>query len=230
MEIIISICAIVFLIFIMLGLAIVNYSFEDMVEKYNKFSKNITGTTPIEFANEINNIHFYEQIKIKYKDQMFSDSYNSSGILTLSSKYANDNNIASLAICAHELGHAFQFKDEKEKMKKHAKRLAFSKIMSKLTSPLFIAGIVALLFPEMYIGFILVGLSVLSFIFAVGTKVATLKIEKDASIKAMELLGTYAFLTEEDLVLARKFLNSAKQTYIADVLKSMLKWTMLVKS
>ena len=58
---------------------------------------------------------------------------------------------------------------------------------------------------------------------------STLKIEKEASNKAMELLETYAFLTEEDLILARKFLNSAKQTYIADVLKIMLKWTMLVK-
>lgn len=228
MEIII-ICAIVFLIFIMFGLAIVNYSFEDMKEKYNKFSKHITSATPVEFANEINNIHFYGKIKIKYKDQLFSDSYNSAGVLTLSSNYANDNNIASLAICAHELGHAFQFKDEKNKMKKHSKRLAFSKTMSKLTSPLFIAGIIALLFSKAYLGIILVGVSILTFIFAVGTKVATLKIEKDASNKAMELLETYAFLTEEDIILARKFLNSAKQTYIADVLKSMLKWTMLVK-
>lgn len=227
---IIIIVAIVFLLLLALGLAIVNFSSDDMVEKFKQANKYLVMTSPVQFVQTINKLHFKNSIKLKFNDKYFSDSYNgSTRTLTLSSKYAHKNELAGLAISAHELGHAIQFKEQPNLMKKHAKKLKLSKAVSWLISPLFIIAMVCLAFSKIYlaIGFAVFGVVV--FLIAIITKFSTLKIEKDASIKAMELLEEHACLHQQELNVARELLNSAKQTYLADVLKTMLKWTMLVK-
>lgn len=224
----IIILAVVFLLLILIGLAIVNFSSEDMVDKYKKLSLHMCGKTPVELVNLLNVTEFAGKIRIKLKDTYFCDSISSSGLLTLSSKYANDFNIAGLAICAHELGHAFQYRDKIDKMYKHARLNKIAKI-SVLTYPLIITGIVSLAFGQNLIGYILFGFSFLTLVVAVISKLATIGIEKEASNNGMELLKVYANLTDEELVMAKKFLKSAKMTYVADLLKIMLKWTMLVR-
>ena len=226
---VIIIIAIVFLLLVVLGLAIVNYSTEEMFEKFKDANIYSVGITPLEFAQLINGLHFENKIKIKFKYSYFADSFSSDGYLTISSKYANKNELAGLAICAHELGHAFQFKETPKKMKNHSKRLALSRAVSSLISPLIICGILFIIFYNIYIGLALLLLGLFVFFIAITTKLSTLKIEKEASIRAIKLLEMYCNLTEHQLVVAKKFLNSAKQTYLADVLKIMLKWTMLVR-
>lgn len=239
---IILIVAVAFLLLIMFGLAIVNYSFAEMVDNFNKYSSIKVNKTPDEFARNINEIYFGNSIKIKYDEKMFSDCFNTSGILTICSKYAFDDNIVGLAICAHELGHAFQVKHQQKRMVAHAKKLKISKFFSYLISPLIIAGLITFLvfykplneidftvFSEFYIGIGLVGLGLISLIIALVAKFSTLGLEKDASLKALELLDEFTYLTDEQLSIAKKFLNSAKQTYVAEILRIMLKWTLLVK-
>lgn len=229
LKYVVIIVAIVFLLLIIAGLAIVNYSTDEMVEKFKKVSNTVTGTTPLEFAKLINSLHFGNNIRIKFDDRMFSDCISGNGELTLCSKYANDNSIAGLSVCAHELGHAFQFKNEKDRMRLHVRKLMVSKIASWLTSPLIIGGIVVLILSYTYIGIALLGAGIVSFFVALIAKFSTLKLEKDASVKALELLETYASFNEDELKLAKRLLDSAKQTYVADILRTMLKWTMLVK-
>lgn len=229
LKYIIIIIAVVFLLFIIFGLAIVNYSSEDLIDKFKKTQQYSVGTTPLEFANQINRLFFGNKIKFVLKNELMCDSFNSRGVLTLSSKYANDNNLAGLAICAHELGHAFQFKEQPKRMKKHAKRVFWSRMVCRLTSPLFIAGIILLIFSELYIGIGLLAGGVLLFLIAVIAKLSTLNIERDASNRAIELLSVYATFTDEELKITKKFLNSAKQTYLAELLRVILGWTMLVK-
>ena len=114
-------------------------------------------------------------------------------------------------------------------MKSHARKLKISKFFSYLISPSFITGIVALIVSEIYIAIGLFCFGLLSLFIALIAKFSTLNIEKNASKKALELLGNYAYLTDDELNIVKKFLNSAKQTYVAEILKIMLKWTMLVK-
>lgn len=229
LKYIILIVAVVFLLLVVLGLAIVNYSTEDMVDKFKDASRFSVGTTPIELANNLNSLFFKNSIKIKFKDKMFCDSFNGTGILTLSSHYANKYELAGLAICAHEFGHAFQFKEKPKMMRSHAKKTMLSKAISWLISPLLIAGIIMLLLSELNLAIILGAMSLSVFLIAIITKISTLKIEKDASKRAMEILEVYASLSDEQLIIAKKFLNSAKQTYLAELLRIMLKWTFLVK-
>ena len=226
---IIVIISVVFLLLVILGLAIVNYSFDEMIEQYKKYSNIPVGSTPIEFFNLINSIHFGNNIRVKYKENILCDSFSGNGVLTLCSKYAQDNNMAGLAICAHELGHAFQFKNEPNRMKSHTQKIRLSRFFSLLISPTIIAGISMFILSELYVGIGLIAFGILSLTIALIAKFSTLKLEKDASSKALELLSTYAYFTDDELQVAKKFLNSAKQTYIADILRIMLKWTMLVK-
>ena len=229
LKYIIIICAVVFILLIFLGLAVVNYSTEEMVEKFKKLTDLPVGTTPFELYSIINQHHFGGKINVKFKDEYFCDSFNGGGTLTLSSKYANEQNFGGLAICAHELGHAFQFKDQKNKMIKHAKITRFSKFISFFTTPLVVIGIIALILSHIYVGYALIGAGAFCFLVAIISKIAIIGIEKDASNKALEILRDYANFTDDELKIAKKFLNSAKQTYVADLLKIMLKWTMLVK-
>jgi len=225
----IIIIAVVFIFLIMIGLAIVNYSGQDLVAKYREYSKIPTSSTPINFFNNINTTHFYGSIRLKFTDKELGDSYDSRGMMTMCQKYATDHNLVGIAICAHELGHAFQFKNEKKRMAKFIRRNRRSKILSKFTVPLLIAAVVLLFVNELIIAAVVAGVSVLTFIFAIISKWMTIKVENDASKKALELIQNYAYFTESELQKAKDFLKAAKNTYVAAMLKSMLKWTMLVK-
>lgn len=225
----IIIIAVVFLFLVIAGLAIVNFSTEEMYEKYKKISNLPCGLTPVELANTLNTTEFGNRIHVVLKKDLFCDSLSSNGVLTLCSTYANENNMAGLAICAHELGHAFQFRDKMQKMNSHAGLLKTSKIFSWLFSPLVILGIVALLIEQTMFGYgLFIGAGV-SFLIAVVAKFSTIGIEKEASNNALEILRVYASFTDDELKIAKRFLNSAKMTYVADLLKIMLKWTMLVR-
>lgn len=215
----------VLVLFILFGLAIVNKSGEELLDKFNDTAKYSTSITPLQFANNISNTFFHGSIKISFKPNLLSDCFSSDGRLIISSKYANEYHLAGLAVVAHELGHAFQFSKQRDKMNKHAKKLNLSKILSRFTSPLFIAAIVLLCFGYYIFASVAGALAITFLILAVSVKMSTVKIEKEASAIALNLLKDIAFLDGQQLKIAKKFLDSAKLTYIADLLKIMLKWT-----
>lgn len=228
--IVIIILAVVCLVVLFLaGLAIVNFSFDEMCEKFNKLSTFITNISPVELAEKVSSCYFGGKIKIVFKKGRFCDCYSSNKVLTLSSDNATSNNLAGLAICAHELGHAFQFKDQPQKMKKYGKKVRASKIMSKLFVFLLFVALFLVIFDKLLFALIGLGVALVCFIGAIGVKFSTIKIEKEASMTALKILQEDAYLSETEVEQAKQFLNSAKQTYVADLLKSMLKWTGLTK-
>ena len=225
----IIILAVVFLLLIIIGLAIVNYSGEEMLQKFKNLSNLPCGISCVELANNLNNAEFGGRIRIKYSDKYFSDSMSSNFVLTLSSKYANNYNFPALAICAHELGHAFQFRDNIKKMQKCSKLTRISKIALSLFNPAIIAGIVLLIVEQNIFAYSLLGFAGLCFLIAIVSKLYTIGVEKEASKTAINILRIYASYSDDELKMANKFLKSAKLTYVADLLKIMLRWTGLVK-
>jgi len=225
----IIIIIVAFALLITIGLAIVNFSYAELLNKFNSISSLPAGTTPYDFAKHINEIFFNNSIHIKFSDKLFSDCYNTIGTLTLCKQYANDNNLAGLAICAHELGHAVQFKNDRSKIFKFAKKKKLSEFLSKIITPIFIGAIACLIFNQLIISICLFATSFVLFMIALSSKMSTIKIEKEASQNAIALLKDYAYLDDQQLYSAKKLLNSAKLTYVADMLRSMLKWTRLTK-
>ena len=105
----------VLILFILFGLAIVNKSGEELLDKFKETSKYPTTITPLDFAHTISSMFFKNTIKINFNYNLLSDCFASNGHLTLCSQYANEHHLAGLSIVAHELGHAFQFSRDKAK-------------------------------------------------------------------------------------------------------------------
>lgn len=223
------ISVLILLVIIIAGLAIVNYSFDELYEKFVNYSKINAHITPVDFFKKVNEVYFNNSIKLNFSNIELGDKYSSLKTLTLCKKYAFSNGLAGLCICAHELGHAFQFEFQTEKMVKYSKKLRISKILSKILIPTFLLGIITLIFGKVLIAMIVFGFSLFFFLLAISIKLSTVKIEKEASNKALDLLQEFTFFDENMLKMCKKFLDSAKLTYVADVLKVMLKWTGLTK-
>ena len=71
-------------------------------------------------------------------------------------------------------------------------------------------------------------MTLLIFLTALAFKISVIKIEKEASAYALELLSQTKILNENELKVAKKLLKLALQTYIGDFFRAMLFWTMLV--
>src|SRR5574344_517245 len=120
-------------IFLVIGLAITNYAGENLVNIYNEHTKYIVPyfkTT--EFAQNISENEFNGQMETKIVPGFLNDFYYNKTI-NLSSTTANSANVSAFSVCAHELGHAIQYRDTPEKMKKFAVRQMMSRFLAKLT-------------------------------------------------------------------------------------------------
>lgn len=221
--IIIAIASLVILI--IAGLAVVNFSTDEMVDKFKQVAKYPAPITPLDFAKSMNSKYFAGKINIQLKNNILSDCYSSTGLLFLSREYANKKHLAGLAICAHELGHAFQFKNQRAKMAKYGKRIRTSKIVSKLVSPLFICALVLVFFDKLLLAGALALMAIVCFFVGLCAKMSTVKMETEASEIAIKILQENTNLTDVELKRMRTLLSSAKQTYVADFLRSILKWT-----
>lgn len=208
-------------------LAIANYAGSNLVaifEKYEKYNADFFDTFTL--AKNISFGEFNGNVKVSTTSGFLTDYY-SNGTIYLSGRVANASNISAFSVCAHELGHAMQYRDEPKKMRKFAKKIRLANVLSKFTLPLLVVGIVCIFF-NIIIAITILSLSVIMFLIGLATKLSTIKIEKEASENGIKLLQKYANFDENQVKYAKKVLSAAKLTYIASFLKSMLKWTMLV--
>lgn len=174
------------------------------------------GVTGSESARRIMQSGGLFDVKINSTQGMLTDNYNPrKRELNLSAQNYSGTSIASIAVAAHEAGHALQ----------HKERYA----------PLFIRSILApvvsaaswLLWPLLILGFmagfahtleIIVYIFLGIFVF----QLVTLPVEFDASKRALAALTMDGMLTEEELFGAKKMLSAAALTYVAATLIALL--------
>lgn len=136
--------------------------------------------------------------------------------LGLSARVAHEPSIASMAIAAHEIGHAQQ----------HAEGTVLMRLRSLLVPAASLGPTVA--YGLIFLGFILqlTGLLLLGVLFfglAVVFSVLTLPVEFGASRRALAMLGDAGMLTnEQDRAGARSMLTAAALTYVAATITSIL--------
>lgn len=130
--------------------------------------------------------------------------------------------LASLAIAAHETGHALQ----------HAQRWAPLTLRSAMAPTVGFASTLA--FPLFFIGFLfssvrmLMDLGILFFAGAVLFHMVTLPVEFDASRRAMALLKDGRYLEVDEAPGAKKVLDAAALTYVAAAAMSALQLVRLL--
>lgn len=220
----------IFLVLIAIGLAIVNYSFDEFKSSYKKQLNN--------YCSYITTNDLIKQVGKKIKcpfniipiDLELGDSYSPyNNTLKIYKGNISNSSLASLTVIAHELGHAIQCYSSPVKMKKYFRKVVTSSILSNLCLPLFLAFVVLLCLDLLIFSFITLGLSVFCFIFSLSLKLSTIKIEKEASNYALMILKEVAYFDDEELKQSEILLDNAKNTYVADFLKSLLKWTFLTR-
>ena len=217
----------VVLLALVIALAVANYAGENLVTVYKKYEKRFVDfNTTLKFAEQVSYNEFDGRIKTNIIPGFLTDNYYKSTI-SLSEGVAGASNVAAFAVCAHELGHAVQFRDTPQKMKKFTHKLVFCNIVSRLALPLCLLAVPFAFFNIITAITILAG-GIFCFLSGLIAKLSTIKIEKEASENAIVLLKKYAEFDEEACKCAKKVLAAAKLTYVASFLKSVLSWTFLV--
>jgi Zn-dependent membrane protease YugP len=136
--------------------------------------------------------------------------------LNFSQSSAMSNSLASLAIFAHEIGHAQQDAAGDFMLKLRGGLVPAVNIGSNLGPILFFIGILLQFQPLMWLG---IGFFALAFTFAL----VTLPVEFDASNRAMHMLTSAGFLVgQEEQRGARAVLNAAALTYVAALLMALM--------
>jgi hypothetical protein len=149
-------------------------------------------------------------------------------ILRLSPGVAQSESIASLAIAAHEIGHALQDKEDYFPLRFRVALVPAVNIGSNLGLILIIIGILIRGVFGTQLAWLGVGAFALGAIFAL----ATLPVELNASARAQALLSSSGLITsEEERRGVKAVLNAASFTYVAALAAAILQliyWISLV--
>lgn len=223
----------VFVAMLIVCLSIASFAGAHVFEKYKYYNNFMSSsfTVASDFCCMVSQRYLNSTVKIGKRGGELTDAYvPNQKIVFLSQNTFDNSSIASLAIAGHELGHAYQDFLDPKLFERHNLYKVLCKVLGLLMYPLFAAGIVLLFASQSVLPSILcVSSAILIFLFALFLKFVTIKIEKDASKKALVFLRELGILDEVELEYARKFLNAALLTYIADFLQAILGWTGLTR-
>jgi len=140
--------------------------------------------------------------------------------LYLSNGVANSPSVASVAVAAHELGHAMQDSEEYFPLRFRAALVPMVNIGSNLGWILIMVG---LLLRATDLGIGIAWLGVLFFAGGAVFALATLPVEFNASARAKQLLAQTGIIqTEEEMRGVNQVLNAAALTYVAGLVTAVL--------
>ncbi len=226
--IVIAVVAAVILLSIMLAIA--NNSGDRFMEMYDKMM-HITANSHksvMEFINEQNFAFFGGKLKVARTDKKVGDAYSAKyKTLVLTDQTLNADSIGSFSIIAHELGHAQQdFTSGRVKRMNVLHKIG--SIVGKLFVPALLAAVVLLFIENLRVyAYVCAGVAGAIFLFAVLVKFLTVRLEKDASKRAIVMLDE--FMPANEMKDVKKFLKSARMTYWSDLMRLLFGWTGLVK-
>ena len=186
---------------------------------YRKWGKvqNSAGITGGQAAERLLRNSGLSDVRLEAIAGQLTDHYDPrSRSLRLSAPVAEGASVASLAIAAHEIGHAIQDQQGYLPMKLRSAIVPAVGIGSNLGWILLIIGLL-LRSPE------LAGLGLVAFSLGAVFAFATLPVELNASARARELLSTSGLVqTEEEKSGVRAVLSAAAFTYVAALAAAVL--------
>ncbi|CDZ74756.1 Hypothetical protein ING2D1G_0594 [Peptoniphilus sp. ING2-D1G] len=201
-----------YFIYVLPALLLALYAQYKISSAYGKYSKvdSKTGINGAEAAKIIMDRNGLRDVVIKMIPGKLSDNYNpQTRELNLSKEVYQGTSIASLAIAAHEVGHAIQHQTEYRPLVLRSLLVPAASIGSNLAMFFILAG---LFFSNF---FLKVGIALFSL--AVLFQIITLPVEFNASRRAQEQLAV-GILSEDQLKGSKKVLSAAALTYVASTL------------
>lgn len=189
--------------------------------KYKKVP-NMKGKSGAEVAREILDKHGLQDVYVVETKGNLTDHYDPRRkVVRLSTDVYHKESISSVAVAAHECGHAIQDKDNYTFMKIRAALVPFVNFSSYAGYFAILIGVISGLVDLVWLG-IMFEVVILVF------QLVTLPVEIDASKRAMKELKELNTLNTEELDKGRMVLISAAMTYVASVASAILELLRLV--
>jgi len=204
-------------ILVLVGVALMALAQMKVSSAYNKYSKvqNSRYLTGYDVAREILDQHGLSSVQIFEVQGRLSDHYNPSNqTLHLSRDIYHGTSIASLAVAAHECGHALQ---HQEGYRPLTFRNAIVPVCNFSYNLGWVAIMIGLFMGRTSIAWIGVLLTSLMLLF----QIVTLPVEFDASSRALSILND-RYLVQDEYFGAKKMLTAAALTYVAGMLSTLL--------
>ena len=168
-------------------------------------------------ANGLDNVHIVEV------RGNLSDHYDpNQKVVRLSTEVFHGESVASLAVAAHECGHAIQ---DKENYTWLRIRTFFVPIVNIITYSAYIMFFVSIFLQLIDLLLVAVASVLIGLIF----QLITLPVEFNASDRALKQLNKLSLVTKEDSEGASQMLKAAAWTYVAAVLSSLLNLLRLMR-
>ena len=183
--------------------------------KYKKInaSKKMTGQ---EVARKILDANGLENVQVKEVGGTLSDHYNPSDkTVNLSTDIYKDSSIASIAVAAHECGHAIQDKEGYLFLRFRSLIFPVVNVATSISYYIILIGFIFEMLDLVYIG---IGLTTIGLFF----QIITLPVEFNASKRAGKEIDAMHLANSEEKSSIKKVLVSAALTYVAGVLTSAL--------
>lgn len=201
------------LILILIVPLIAEINVKNNYRKYLKVSNN-KGLTGQEVARKILDKNGLKDIYVVETDGYLSDHYDPRRkVVRLSKAVYRGETVASVAIAAHECGHAIQDKEGYAFLKIRSLIFPVVNVATSISYYIILIGFFLQILDVIYLG---IGFTLLGLIF----QVITLPVEFNASKRAKEELNTLNVVSDDEAVGVKKVLKSAALTYVAGVLAS----------
>lgn len=191
---------------------------------YNKYKsiKNDYNLTGYDVARKILDKNGLNSLYILETQGDLTDHYDPTRkTVKLSKDVYNGYSIASLAIAAHECGHAIQDKEGYLFFKIRSFIFPVVNLGTKFAYIVLIIGLILESLDLVLLGIVLVGLGLVF-------QVVTLPVELNASKRAMKELESLNLASDNSLKGTKKVLKSAALTYVAGVISSALEVLRLI--
>jgi len=191
---------------------------------FNKYKQieNQKQLTGYDVARKILDQHGLEKMYIVETKGIMSDHYDpNQKVIRLSNEVYNGTSIASLAIAAHECGHALQDKEGYLYMRFRAFLFPIVNIATTFSYLIITFGIIFQILNLIWIGIICVGTGLLF-------QIVTLPVEINASKRAEKEINKLKLADKKEIDGIKQMLTAAASTYLAGVLSSALELLRLI--
>ncbi|MGB4338826.1 MAG: zinc metallopeptidase [Bacillota bacterium] len=173
------------------------------------------GVTGAQAAAGILSSSGLHHVSIEQTPHTLGDHYDPrTNTLRLSPQVYGGSSLASIAVAAHEAGHALQHREGYAPLQFRQTLLPVASIGSNLAVPLFILGFLFSAGRGSF-GEFLMNLGIWLFVGAVAFQIVTLPVEFNASKRALALLADNGYITRDEIGGAREVLEAAALTYVA---------------
>lgn len=190
-------------------------------KKYKKINNNI-GMTGENVARNILDANGLQDVPVLPVSGNLSDHYDPKNkTVNLSEDIFYGSTVASMAVAAHECGHAMQHKEGYSFMKI---RSALVPVVNAASSLAYFSIIIGFIFG--YMGMLEIGIIVqfLTLLF----ELVTLPVEFNASSRALAQLEGFNMFAQDEVKGSKKMLSAAALTYVAALVTTLLNLLRLV--